>query len=1057
MIVMKVRMFYFLSILFFLMRPTASFKSYFDQFQTIMLNSTSWLLEVKYKFGDLEDKANELQYACLEAPESLKVLKQKIEKFRAPFITSGLYASKHYKNYQEAKDFCNEILPNCHLPIMKDLQYMQDIWEVMDEHDYDLAHVDYSQEDGNLFRSGEAIPDQDPFYNQNFDIVGCPRGFKLYETKNGKECFQVLHSDHHNKNGFWHNYGSRSCLLKDSKLFEISNASDLLDLEFVFPHGPMKEFWVDKGNQASPDDLPLCSSSWPYKSTNNQHMTYNPSKKCVSFYPFKKIKGIICHTAAVYKGAQSNTPNLRNIFSNKFDRKAASMKLTRLGRYIFSDATFRVPTICQCKVNGHYNNVYNAFKLNLRDKVDSAIKHIEMQCDRVLSPLKKSPFIIYNPNPVSNSKRKKRAILSFFLSIFGALTGVFISLGTGLSAGAAKVAHAVPSAISSSGKILPSLRTTSYGVTAASAIGITALALDDYLSSDAVNLNSTDTWSHTTMEIGQNVDAYTSILVDFIEHSDVSNVRDVLINDQFKSLTAALKATVHLSSTSSAVDRLVMEFETMSRSVQEHFDAYQAITDMLTSRLFSHPLLQTTLLNATADLPDGYAFLADTTIEIMKTATVKHELESDSIKLKIAIPIISENAIFFLFRAHSLPYLTKDGERVRPIFEKPYFAFNKNSYNYALLDSVDLMSCHFKDKYLCPNLPLYDSDTFSCVYSHFINDPIKSGNCHFEKLKDHNVFELTSNNILHYSLNKMKSATIFCKDEGGIPYIETKYLNGTAEFYVKPGCQVKSSGFLALNPAIPSKLVTENDFRPKVLGQKFVEIIKDNFDDDEIYIPFSDTSPSSFSLINVISNGLSLGDTFVLLCIILLIIILVASCFCLSKFWQKLIFKPFSKCCIYICRSCKVNCSNCCTTSDEQNSHLSMTQNQSRQENLTFDSGAQTETSSFMFQRCSTPNHSFTVTKTHSGTSPSQSFIHNQSLPNPVIEHSMSVGHADIINNSAPQTLLQTVTEEVPNCTSKDNCPDCQRMAQPPPDYEQDMPLVEDIPQRPKMVIRTYK
>ena len=134
-----------------------------------------------------------------------------------------------------------------------------------------------------------------------------------------------------------------------------------------------------------------------------------------------------------------------------------------------------------------------------------------------------------------------------------------------------------------------------------------------------------------------------------------------------------------------------------------------------------------------------------------------------------------------------------------------------------------------------------------------------------------------------------------------------------------------------------------------------------------------------------------------------------------------------------------------------------MTQNQSRQENLTFDSGAQTETSSFMFQRCSTPNHSFTVTKTHSGTSPSQSFIHNQSLPNPVIEHSMSVGHADIINNSAPQTVLQTVTEEVPNCTSKDNCPDCQRMAQPPPDYEQDMPLVDDIPQRPKMVIRTYK
>ena len=812
------------------------FKSDFEYYKQIYLNSSSWIVQLQYNFSKMEISATNFVELCTEAPTQLKMLKSEIESVSQINFNSSLKLINRPQNFVTSVNACLNIASNCQMATISTENEYSEIRRFLSNNLVDRAYLNYHTSEGKLVQNDRVVSSSSFMGKQAYSLKTCPEPFQSFPIGDRLLCVFIDYNKRNKHEASKHCFDTYKARLLIPRDYKDMNAIKTL----ASPPGDIKYFWFGGQYNAREKDLTECRNHSPDPNLNG-YMDWK--RNCLHLIHDNNANrryGSVCSKEAKFDKLYLEDPNSRKIFNSDFKKFPAALSFQPYhGTFILENKQLLLPTVCRCQTNEQYRTLSDNYKQSLLSKVSTALSTIEKQCQQVLTPIKASPYIVYDEHQLNHNRQKRflPAIMSVFRSIGGALGG-FASRAAGSAGAAANVAGAAgrtgSSLITKAKTFLPSLKQTAYVSTVASALGVSALAIDQHLKASEFQSQLIPNMAQT---LNNTFQVFTSAkkFTDLMQNAQRLNA----LQSYVATLNNALQTSVMLNSISASIDELLLDFSSKAVIVKNHFDVYNKIIETLVSKVFTDSLLIQAILDASTKLPSTYAFLSENVFDLINSATVTYELENSVLLVDLLIPIVSTKNCLFLFKGKPLPYSSAQDVAILPKYEAEYIAVSRDSYSYALINPSDLLPCIYKDMYLCNSLPLYTSQTRTCMYSHFMDNSLDAQDCYFYKLGNSNVFELTSSHILYYYVPKRTTALKKCLENGHNVLKGTYILNGTGEMYVTPGCSVEiGNEFIGLNPKMPNNTVTREQFNVKVHNtDKMLDLTADASQLDGVHVP----------------------------------------------------------------------------------------------------------------------------------------------------------------------------------------------------------------------------
>ena len=820
-----------------------AFKAHFEYYDQIYLNTTNWNIQVTYDYSKLENAGTELYEFCRDAPKQLAIIRKEIQSNNViKKIEGKLSVTPTYDTFYRGKELCSELGPMCRMATIGSQDELHEITKLMRSTNADQAYVDFGTEAGDSYLDGKE-PEPTNFLATEtvFSTLSCPPGFQPIHTRDSlhdeTDCFKII-----KKKATRHEQVQACHKAHNSRLYHPRNLVDIEKFDKLLPKGISKEFWL--GNRYSFYEKPDVQSCYYSEQAEKVVMRYNWDEHCGLYHPEESGKfPAICHVNGIRRNISYGSQEFFNVLSNHFHNHAGGFTLRRANEGLyFHDAKRKHQSICICEEDSAYHRIRKNYRMNLLDKIDTATKNIKQECKAVMDPIKTSPYIIVNRRDANARTKRIAPIIPIIASAFRAGGPLFNFAKGGLG-----LASKAPSIVGQTAKVVPKLGVKSRFIntmkktpwfSTLSTLGLTAMVIDDALEDNTPG-------SHHIQHMPINANISEEIIKSLRENANakVSSQKFNMLNTQLTHLNDALHATVQLGAVSARIDKFMIEFKYRSFYVSEQFKAYNSLIDIITSKVFNNPAITAAMLKASKSLPPSFGFLSDNVFEIMETASVTCEVEGTKAVVNLLLPIVHEQGVLCVWKGRPLPYETSDGTAVLPKYEASYIALSSDLDKYALVHLDDLNACRQQDYYMCTNLPMLTSSVRSCMYSHFKNDDIAARDCHFFKLGKKNVFELDSENFLHYYTKEPVKAIVKCWDDNKYDFQDSQTLSGLGKMFVQPGCAVEvNHHYYAFNPKLPDRQITREVFRANVEdANKFLTLPQDTSYLDDIYVPVAPT------------------------------------------------------------------------------------------------------------------------------------------------------------------------------------------------------------------------
>lgn len=868
-----------------------AFKHHFEYFDQVFINSTQWVIQLTYNYSIMEEHANELNNVCENIPTKLIELKDGIKIANVPQLTDRYIRLPTALPYPKAKTQCRSLGNTCKLASMKSKESKSELLKFMQEQSLFSAHLNYDTRHGNIYNENDLIENFDYLFRQNISIKACPSAYFMNEYKADiVDCFKFTPNNPKNLGGFYYTYAEKMCQEDfDGTLFMINTTRDV-SRAYQNVNDEHKTFWLGGAyTEHSNPQVPVCGKSSKIGGIN-AHMVYDRSDNCVFFDKNTAIHGALCYRNGLLKNMNPRSINFKNIIKNLFAYNQGSLSIYRNGEFYLQTANTRLPTVCECEVPTDYNEIQQNYRTILIDKISAAIQHINIACDNTLNPIKESPYItteegdaikqfeIPSSKNVTNGHRQKRSIVSLITSALRSSVGIF---GKAFSR-VKPISNMAIGTSTRSTKFLPSMKQMAYLSTIASAAGITGLTIDEFVNRKKRDVNEN---FNAYENMYDSVQQFNNLKYDRTDSSQ--DIQISLLQDHVLGLDNAFKSTISMNMIDTSVDQILLAFKSLTNLVSNHFKAYNKMIDALTSRLFNDPIVSEGILKAAEQIPTHYGFLSENIFEVIESATVSHNVNNTHVTVNLHLPVADERVLLYLFKATPLPYDTAMGP-VIPKYESPYIAVTKNRKYYALVHPRDLITCAYKNYFLCPSLPIFNKDVQTCIYAHFVNNHVRASHCNFYELKDKNIFTLTNDHQLHYFVKEETLATISCVNKQEL--LDDTYTislaKGTGNLTIPASCVVEVNGFLGLNPQLSQSLVPAFEFAQSVdkATSNLMTLPRDTFDDDGFFVPTSIYSDSA-TLMYVIKPFM---DIFISIIVVIVLVVLSCCCCAACKYREKL-------------------------------------------------------------------------------------------------------------------------------------------------------------------------
>ena len=412
------------------MQNTQTFKSHFEYYDQIFLNTTSWVLQLSYNLSTLEHHATELLEACNNIPGQLKDLRNEIEVRRTPLLKQALFV--HTNNgigfdFLSAQDTCLSMGPKCEMAEISSLNDEKLFLETLENNDINQALINYYTDDGEIKSKSQVLPIDHFLAWKKFHARICPKQYRMkYYHPDTADCFHFVANNSLNTNGFYYNWGTTYCHeLSRGDIYAMDSPEDMQKLRFDFKEREYRKDWWIFGSWTSSPNLPVCSESYKL-SFSRSHFYYDINQNCVITDDSESTHGVICHLDGDTRDLTLHSSDMDTLLQTKFIDRPGAVILKTGGLYTIQDRHERHPTMCQCTVNEHFETIHSTFKKNLLLKIDSAHKSINQVCENVLMPIKNSPYIDVT-EPDSAGHRDKR-FLGAIMSAFRSSSGLFANI-----------------------------------------------------------------------------------------------------------------------------------------------------------------------------------------------------------------------------------------------------------------------------------------------------------------------------------------------------------------------------------------------------------------------------------------------------------------------------------------------------------------------------------------------------------------------------------------------------------------------------------------------------
>ena len=828
-------------IFYFNFSHVKAFKSHFEYHQQIYLNASSWVIQLQYNFTKMEVSASNFLDICDHSPETLRNMKTTIKAITEIDFTPRYEATVSHHTAQEARSFCIKKGNDCNLSEINSAEEQERIRAFLSKMGIERAYLNYYTANGELYSETRVMTRTDYVYSKFFDVHVCPPYMIKIRLGEDVHCFAILNVKMNKHDAI------EFCDQKfGASVFKPVNATILATVKRGLNKvDNQNEYWLGGLYQSTtiPDVKPCAGTSG-----NSMSIFYKWDQNCVEYIRDNHRKlGVICSKHGSSRALKFGQADMNYLFATDLKRVSAAVSFKPLSReYLIEDSSLLLPAVCTCKADRTHDNLKESFKQALIAKIDAAIVTIERSCNITLLPIQHSPYIVF---PEHGLRQKRFAAPAFIMSAFRATGSVLSgfarhtvraagSVGRQIGQKAAAAGRAAAPVFARAKTFLPSLKKTAYLTTSASAIGVTALAVDQYLRSTQFNDvhgdNFTDEIKYALEHLGDS--AATSL------HTSKRVLRSAFpekVGFAMSGITNSLVAVVRLTGLSIAMDKLLIDFKDRLDIVNNHFRAYTTVIDALTSKVFTDEQVTKTIIAASKSLPNDYAFMSENIFDLISTATIDHEVENSIILVNLFVPVVKQSLIMYLFKGDPLPYEVKGNISVIPKYEAAYIAVSQDASMYALVRPQDLLTCEYKNMYLCNSIPLFSREVKTCMYSHFTYNHITASDCHFYRLGKENHFQFTSKHILYFYVTTPSHAEIRYEQDGSFRPHRTMTINGTGELKVEPGCRIEvAQQFITINPRMPNNTITRSLFSSEISqAHKFLQLPVDSSHLDDVYVP----------------------------------------------------------------------------------------------------------------------------------------------------------------------------------------------------------------------------
>ena len=305
-----------------LVRFSFPFKSHFEYYDQVFLNTTTWTIQLTFNLTTLENHATELLEACSKIPTQLKSFKNEINTRKTPVLRKRMFVQTHNHqglDFLTAKDSCEDLGPTCELATIANENDEKLFLKTLEEFGSKQAYTGYHTEDGDIVSPSDTISIDHYLTNKQINARICPRLYGMsYFSHDVSDCFHFTPNNTENVNGFYYNWATNYChSVSKGDVFHLKDQDAVHRLRMKFHDRGWRNDWWMHGiyTNNNPPPISRCDNSY-YLSKYYQHMYYDFDENCIHFDDSESTHGVVCHLPGDHPNLKIHSKKMNSLLKN---------------------------------------------------------------------------------------------------------------------------------------------------------------------------------------------------------------------------------------------------------------------------------------------------------------------------------------------------------------------------------------------------------------------------------------------------------------------------------------------------------------------------------------------------------------------------------------------------------------------------------------------------------------------------------------------------------------------------------------------------------------------
>ena len=772
-------------IIAYMMLVTASlaFKGQFTYVGKLFTKATYLNVNLKYDVELLEHHITSILETYQIVYEKLSYTYNEIFKPMEMDHLPGYHVIPQAYYFHTARQQCKLQNDYCSLSVIKDKEDMEVLVNLMKKSSMHEIHLNYYSDFPqtlsytDIYSEGLLIKESEYIHNMEVQTYVCPKEYILYNNR----CIHI-----YNENRFSWELAVSYCAHRNSSLFSMNRANSIRDIKQITNGMNVKFAWVGHIAKHNKKKIKECIKLLGYL----PYVLYSIEDECYFIGEDKFQGSVICEQEAVLK---KYPPGFLksfdyHYFASRYHKLGgSSISLKYPGILVISSKYKQLPSVCQCDSKHNYSKLVKKLQNNLKSKLDSTLENLTNTVYSLILQTSCSPYVlksvignetVHEFKPIDNiTISDKRRLISDILTVRKCMSDI---------------------------KQHQCYNSPNF---------IVQIFISE-IWNKMIKKESIYKKNQVIRDVKLSIDKIITAKITYDKKKSATAYANISLNYCIN-ITSVMQMQAEIDSLLVTIDQIYLTFSENLKLAQNRIEQFMDFSDLIIyQKTPSDNMFRNIIYNIVRSLPRDYVLLEDSVLSSLKTATVNYTISDNFLISHLYIPIVKESTTLYLFKATPVPYFSGKYLPILPVFESEILGVTKFRH-FVHLKASDLLSCKYKNNFLCNSIKLYERTKPSCMISHFYRNKISAArHCEFVKLEKP-YFHISNNDIIYYHTPRKCKGKLLCQD-----YSENVTLTKLGEYYIEKGCNFTVNNITFVNAKVEEKSDIPSELLPKLSDEE---------------------------------------------------------------------------------------------------------------------------------------------------------------------------------------------------------------------------------------------